>query len=130
MLSRHTRKRSNSGIDLRAGTLPLELPPPGDPTRSRLSVADLTWTLKLDHEWLVQVAPLRNKQPTFGFLLQEAARQAGGPLWGGLPGAYAQCVEWFLSLQLQEQGGSPAPRLVAQNAFRLWCGTRAHTLLP
>lgn len=74
MLSRHTRKRSNSGIDLRAGTLPLDLPPRGDPRRTGLTVLDLTWTLKMDHEWLVRVAPLRNKQPTFGFLMQEAQR--------------------------------------------------------
>lgn len=34
LLSRHTRKRSNSGIDERAGTLPMALPPPGDPSRT------------------------------------------------------------------------------------------------
>ena len=76
LLARHTRKRSNTGIDLRAGALPLVLPPAGDPTRTDLRVAYLTWTLKMDHEWLVRVGPLRNKQPAFGFLLQEADRQA------------------------------------------------------
>lgn len=34
LLSRHTRKRSNSGIDERAGMLPLVLPSPGDPSRT------------------------------------------------------------------------------------------------
>ncbi|KAL4425848.1 hypothetical protein ABPG75_009864 [Micractinium tetrahymenae] len=74
LLSRHTKKRSNSGIDERAGTLPLVLPSPGDPSRTGLSVAELTWTLKMDHEWLVRVFPLRNKQPAFGYLMQEAER--------------------------------------------------------
>ena len=79
MLSRHTRRKMNTGIDERAGTLPLALPGPGDPARSGLTVAELTWTLKLDHEWLVRVAPLRAKQPSFGFLLQEADRSVRGP---------------------------------------------------
>ncbi|PSC73783.1 Zinc phosphodiesterase ELAC 1 [Micractinium conductrix] len=74
LLARHTRKRSNSGIDLRAGTLPQALPPPGDERRTGLTVADLTWTLRMDHEWVVRCAPLRARQPTFGFLMQEAAR--------------------------------------------------------
>lgn len=75
LLSRHTRKKSNPGIDTRAGSLPLPLPPPGDPTRTgRLHVSDFTWTFTMDHEWVVQAAPLRNKLPTFGYLLQEADR--------------------------------------------------------
>jgi hypothetical protein len=37
----------------------------------------MTWSLRMDHEWVVRVAPLRNRQPAFGFLLQEADRQAG-----------------------------------------------------
>lgn len=74
LLARHTRKRSNSGIDLRAGVMPQPLPPPGDPRRTGLRVADLTWTLRMDHEWVVRVAPLRNRQPTFGYMLLEADR--------------------------------------------------------
>ncbi|KAI3438563.1 hypothetical protein D9Q98_000990 [Chlorella vulgaris] len=74
LLARHTRKRSNSGIDLRAGVLPLPLPEPGDPGRTGVKVADMTWSLRMDHEWVVRVAPLRNRQPAFGFLLQEADR--------------------------------------------------------
>lgn len=91
LLARHTRKRSNSGIDLRAGVLPLPLPEPGDPGRTGVKVADMTWSLRMDHEWVVRVAPLRNRQPAFGFLLQEADRQGGdeggqvhmsGLVWG------------------------------------------------
>ncbi|PRW58804.1 Zinc phosphodiesterase ELAC 1 isoform B [Chlorella sorokiniana] len=75
LLQRHTRKRTSStGIDLRAGSLPLSVPPPGDPSRTGLHVSEMSWSIKADHEWLVRVAPLRNKQPTFGFLVQEAGR--------------------------------------------------------
>jgi ribonuclease Z len=76
LLARHTRKRSNSGIDLRAGVMPQPLPPPGDPRRTGLRVADLTWSLRMDHEWVVRVAPLRNRQPTFGYMLLEGDRCA------------------------------------------------------
>lgn len=81
LLQRHTRKRTSStGIDLRAGALPLSVPPPGDPSRSGLHVSEMTWSIKADHEWLIRVAPLRSKQPTFGFLVQEAGRCGRG--WG------------------------------------------------
>jgi hypothetical protein len=83
LLARHRRKRSNPGIDLRAGVVPLPLPPPGDPLRTGLRACDLTWTLRMDHEWVVQAAPLRSCQPTLGYLLQEADRRERGAGGGG-----------------------------------------------
>ena len=39
-------------------------------------MGDLTWTVKVDHEWLVRAAPMRHRAPCFGFLLREANRRA------------------------------------------------------
>lgn len=74
MLARHTKKRANSGADLRAGSLPQDLPQPGDPTRTGLAVGDMCWTVRLDPEWVLTAIPLKNRIPTLGFVVQEASR--------------------------------------------------------
>lgn len=119
LLARHTRKRSNSGIDLRAGVMPQPLPPPGDPRRTGLRVADLTWTLRMDHEWVVRVAPLRNRQPTFGYMLLEADRHA--PPAPCLVG----CRQWC-SIRYGTRGHPPTHNVVAQQSR----AGRPATLLP
>ena len=75
MLSRHTRKKSSSGIDARSGTLPQNLPSPGNPALAgKIPVTEMTWTVRIDHEYTVQAAPLKSKVPTLGYLLAEASR--------------------------------------------------------
>ena len=117
MLSRHTRKRTNSGIDLRAGSLPLALPPPGDPRRAgQLHASQLTWTLRMDHEWLVRCAPLRGRQPTFGFLLREADRWARHGWMGWVVGWLRMQVGW--------------PQAVPSCCHRPRCPLTPHIITP
>ena len=109
LLQRHTRKRSSGvGIDLRAGTLPLSVPSPGDPARAGLHVSELTWSIKADHEWLIRAAPQRNKQPAFGFLLQEAGRWVPGE--GALGQAVANTVGGMCACRARcaARGSTPA----------------------
>lgn len=75
MLSRHTRKKQGSGIDARSGTLPQELPPPGDPRlEGKIPVSQMTWTVRLDNMYTAKAAPLRSKVPTLGYCISEADR--------------------------------------------------------
>lgn len=75
MLARHTRKKSSSGVDLRSGTLPQALPPPGNPALAgKIPVTEMTWTVRVDHEYTIQAAPLIGKVPILGYVLAEADR--------------------------------------------------------
>lgn len=75
MLSRHTRKRTTARTDFRSGALPQNLPPPGDPSLTgRIPVSEMTWTVRVDGEWLVKAAPLRAKAPALGYVVQESDR--------------------------------------------------------
>eukprot|EP00887_Chlorella_sp_A99_P004663 scaffold4.g4663.t1 len=116
MLARHTRKRQGSRVDLRAGTLPLTLPPPGDPgTAPRLAVADMCWTVRCDHEWIVRALPLKSRTPCFGFFLQEADRRGRGA--GKLYADVAERLgippgDAFTRLKLGESVTTPAGDLI------------------
>jgi ribonuclease Z len=96
MLNRHTKKRSGGGNDLRAGTLPQHLPPPGDATRTDVSVADMKWTIRADSEWIVTAAPLKNDKPCLGFKAIESDRS------GRLFPALAQALGVFDSKQYSD----------------------------
>lgn len=75
MLSRHTRKRTTERADSRAGTLPQDLPPPGDPGLvGQIPVSDMVWTVKADHEWVIHAIPLKSKVPSIGYHIEEASR--------------------------------------------------------
>ena len=94
MLKRHTKKRSGGGSDLRAGTLPQRLPPPGDPSRAgSVSVGEMTWTIRADSEWIVTAVPLKNDKPCLGFKAIESDRS------GRLYPAVAQALGVFESKQ-------------------------------
>jgi ribonuclease Z len=83
MLARHTRKKSSAGLDSRAGTLPQNLPSPGNPALAgKIPVTEMTWTVRVDHEYTVKAAPLKSKVPTLGYLLAEANRS--GRLYPGV----------------------------------------------
>lgn len=60
-------------------------------------MAELSWTLRMDHEWLVRVFPLRNKQPAFGYLMQEAHRWGWAAGWAGIHG-FSSELGAFVSL--------------------------------
>ena len=96
MLSRHTKKRTGGGSDLRSGTLPQNLPEPGDPTRTELSVGEMTWTVRADNEWIVTAAPLKNAKPCLGF---KAIESDGS---GRLYPTIAQALGVFDSIQYSE----------------------------
>ena len=75
MLSRHTKKRSGGGSDLRSGTLPQQLPKPGNPNMGdKLSIADMTWTVRADHEWVITASALKYDKPCLGFKAIESDR--------------------------------------------------------
>ncbi|GAB4824088.1 hypothetical protein N2152v2_011134 [Parachlorella kessleri] len=74
MLARHRRKKVGGGIDERAGTLPLPLPEAGDPSRTDVKLSSMVWTIRVDHEFFVKAAPLRHRQPAFGYFIREADR--------------------------------------------------------
>ncbi len=75
MLARHTRKKSSAGVDSRSGTLPQNLPPPGNPALAgKIPVTEMTWTVRIDGEYTIKAAPLKSKVPTLGYLIAEANR--------------------------------------------------------
>lgn len=59
---------------LRSGGLPVSLPPPGDPKRQGLALAQMSWTVRADLDWAVTAVPLRSTAPCFGYLAQEGNR--------------------------------------------------------
>ena len=59
---------------LRSGGLPVSLPPPGDPKRQGLALAQMSWTERADLDWAVTAVPLRSTVPCFGYLAQEGNR--------------------------------------------------------
>ena len=74
MLSRHTKKKNGGGSDLRSGTLPQNLPEPGDPERKGLAVSSMTWTIRADNEWVITAAPVKNNKPCLAFKATESDR--------------------------------------------------------
>lgn len=79
--------------DLRAGTLPQQLPGPGDPSRKDIPISNMVWTVRVDSEWVIQASPLKNTLPTFGFRAVESDRS------GRLYPAIAQALGVFDSKQ-------------------------------
>lgn len=47
---------------------------PGDPTKQGLGPATLTWTFVCDEEFMVTAIRLPAPEPTWGFIVTEAAR--------------------------------------------------------
>ncbi len=50
----------------------------GDPSRTDIKVQSMVWTIRVDHEYYVRAAPLKHRQPCFGYLIREADRWVGG----------------------------------------------------
>jgi hypothetical protein len=59
----------------RAGYRPMPTPPPGDPTRTDLSPADLTWTVIADEAATMTAVMLNADTPSWGIVWREADRQ-------------------------------------------------------
>lgn len=74
LINRSGRKASASTGDLRAGLLEQELPPPGDPSRQDIPVGEMTWTVRVDPEWIVTATAVKAKQPTLAYHIKETPR--------------------------------------------------------
>jgi ribonuclease Z len=97
MLKRSGKGSGNSkASDLRAGTLPQQLPRPGDPSRKDVAVSQMVWTIRVDSEWVMKVCPLKNTVPTFAFKAVESDRS------GRLFPAIAKAMGIFDSKQFSE----------------------------
>ena len=74
LINRSGRKNAGTGSDIRAGLLGQQLPKPGDPDRKDVSIGEMTWTIKVDPEWIVTAAVVKSKQPTIAYHIKETPR--------------------------------------------------------
>lgn len=74
MMGRHTRRQKKSRVDNRANSRELPLPEPGNPNAKGIGLAQLSWTIRCDDDYMVTAIPLLNTTPTWGFIVREADR--------------------------------------------------------